>query len=193
MRGGVRPRVPSEGGIHRRGLPGLFPQRVAAATWGLGTGGRVGDGAPCCPVETPRTSLWSRMVPESAHEPSALSGSPTAPVTRLRPVRPEHGPPGSFPRGTAQPRELPASCGQNRAVVLARRRRKPEAGPLLCRGKGQQVASGSKSLPSGSLPRPRRGPAASCLPKGSARSLGPGTDVPPVGDSCQSHSTEFCY
>lgn len=53
MRGGVRPRVPSEGGIHRRGLPGLFPQQVAAATWGLGTGGRVGDGAPCCPVETP--------------------------------------------------------------------------------------------------------------------------------------------
>lgn len=61
--------------------------------------------APLCPAwsrHAPRTSLWSRKLLENAHKPSALSGSPTAPVTRLRPVPPGHSPAGrarGLPRG----------------------------------------------------------------------------------------------
>lgn len=105
-RASVRLRVPSEGSIHRRGLPSLFPQWVAVATWGLGTGGQVGDGASpvSCLVETPTGRL------ESAHEPSA-PGSPTAPVTRLHPAPPADSPAGRagvLPRGSSSALEAPS-------------------------------------------------------------------------------------
>lgn len=57
-RASVRLRVPSEGSIRRRGLPSLFPQWVAVATWGLGTGGRVGDRASHC-VLPGRDAHWT--------------------------------------------------------------------------------------------------------------------------------------
>lgn len=128
---GSRPRAASTEGDFL-----AFPHREWPWRLGdLGRAARLETDRPTvsCLVETPtgRPSAagWCWKVLTS---PALLSGSPTTPGAHLHPVPPGGTGGRSVLGGAAQPWKLPASCGQNQAVVLAQRRRKSEAGPLLC-------------------------------------------------------------